>query len=157
MQYPGYNSGNIILIEGNWYPFRITNLLQLQDDSWYYVMMDVNGLKHFMPAGYYKHYGLKIGAEINCKIDRINCTGRIFIEPQHPFYQEGENYLFEVQKLIVLASETIMTVKEKCGNFIEVGISDSCKNEIINAKNVNCRVKSITKGNLNLELSSTIS
>lgn len=157
MQYLGYNTGNIILIEGNWYPFRITNLLQLQDDSWYYVMLDINGLKHFMPVEYYAKYGLNIGDEIKCKIDRINCTGRIFLEPQHPFYNEGENYLFEVHKVLVQAGENILIVKEKFEHFIEISISESVTNEIFNKKNVNCRVICITKGILNLELCSIIS
>ena len=90
MHYPAYNSGNIILSEGNWYLFRIYNLLQLQDSAWYYVLQDLNGLKHFMPADYYTNYGFKIGDEITCKVDRINCTGRIFLEPKHPRYIEGE-------------------------------------------------------------------
>jgi len=89
MQYPGYNTGKVILSEGDWFPFRITKFVQLQDNSWYYVLQDINGLKHFMPAGYYKDYGFSIGIQIKCKIDRINCTGRIFLEPEHPYYQEG--------------------------------------------------------------------
>ena len=98
MQYPGYNNSKILLTEGNWFPFRVHNLLQLQDNEWYYILEDINGLRHFISAEYYKKYGFKPGDEISCKIDKINCTGRMFLEPRHPHYNEGETYSFELVK-----------------------------------------------------------
>jgi hypothetical protein len=152
MQYPGYNSRNIILIEGEWFPFRIHNIVQLQDNEWYYVLLDINGLKHFIPAEYYKNYGFKIGDEITCKIDRINCTGRLFLEPKHPYYNEGEIYTFEVISILNIGDEGMLIVKEFFGNCIEVPLCGN-KNIDVNAeKSARCIVRNIKKGKPILEI-----
>ena len=152
MHYPGYDTGKIILSEGAYFPFRIHNLLQLQDDAWYFVLQDVNGLKHFMPAEFYENYGFKPGDEIICKIDRINCTGRIFLEPRHPFYSEGETYLFETAANPDSMNVAALIVKDCTGNSIEIVKSRINKSEVMEENQVRCRVKSIKKGKLILEI-----
>jgi len=152
MQYPGYNSGNVILSEGEWFPFKIHKLVQLQDDAWYYVLQDINGLKHFMPAEDYENYGFANGEEITCKIDRINCTGRIFLEPKHPRYMEGEIYYFEVINNSNRDNENVLKVKEILGNIVEVAVNSIMKFDINEQKMVRCIVKSIKKGRLILEI-----
>jgi len=146
MQYPGYNTGNVILSEGKWFPFRIHNLVQLQDDAWYFVLQDINGLKHFMPAEYYESHGFKTGDEINCKIDRINCTGRIFLEPKHPYYNEGEIYSFDLISYQKKDSETIVIVREITGKEIEVPLCGNNNFDINGENKVTCIVKSVKKG-----------
>jgi hypothetical protein len=133
MKYPGYNSGNVILSEGEWFPFKIHNLVQLQDGAWYYILQDINGLKHFMTAANYEKYGLETGNELTCKIERINCTGRIFLEPRHPIY------------------ENVLIVKDILGNIIEVPVNGTKIVDIIDAKSVRCKVQSIKKGSLIIE------
>lgn len=152
MQYHGYNAGNIILTEGDFFPFRILNLIQLQDNEWYYILKDINGLKHFMPAEYYKNYGFTTGDEIVCKIDKINCTGRIFLEPEHPFYKIGEVYNFAVISCTGIGNEIALFVREKSGNSIEVPICFSDFNSVNEENKVNCIVKSIKKGMPILEI-----
>jgi len=153
MQYPGYNTGKVILSEGKWFPFRIHNLVQFQDDVWYFVLQDINGMKHFMPVEYYEKYGLKTGDEISCKIDRINCTGRIFLEPKHPYYNEGEIYSFDLISFHKKDSETIVIVRELAGNKIEVPLCGNKNIDINGEKKVMCIVKSIKKGIPILEIS----
>jgi len=152
MQNPGYNTGNIIFSEGEWFPFRIHNLVQLQDDAWYYVLQDINGLKHFMPAEDYENYGFAKGDEITCKIDRINCTGRIFLEPKHPRYKEGEIYYFEVINYSNQDNENVLILKEILGNIIKVPVNSMNSVDINEAKMVRCIVQSIKKGRLILEI-----
>jgi len=152
MLYPGYNTGNIILSEGNWFPFRIHKLVQLQDDAWYFVLQDINGMKHFMPAEYYESYGFKPGDEISCKIDRINCTGRIFLEPKHPYYLEGEIYIFDLVSVLNEDGERTLIVKGKEGNKMEVLLGTNKNIDINYKKKVRCLVKSIKKGKPNLEI-----
>ena len=145
MYYPGYNSGNVVFSEGNWFPFRVHNCVQLQDGEYYYVLQDINGLKHFLPAEFYENYGFTIGDAILCRIDRINCTGRIYLEPKHPHYSEGEIYHFEVINSTNSGLNNFLVVKDISGNSIEVHL---CGNEKIetNDKNlVQCFVKSIRK------------
>lgn len=153
MQYPGYNTGKVIFAEGKWFPFKLHNLVQLQDDTWYFVLKDINEMKHFMPAEHYGSYGFKPGDEISCKIDRINCTGRIYLEPKHPYYNEGEIYSFDLISYSEKDSNRILIVREIAGNKIEVPV---CGNNILSIngeKNVRCMVKSIKKGIPILEIS----
>lgn len=152
MQYPGYNSGTVILTEGNWFLFRIHNLVQLQDDAYYYVLQDVNGLKHFLPAESYRDYDLKTGDEIYCRIDRINCTGRIFLEPKHPHYSEGETYFFDVIDYTEKESDYTLFVKDLSGNSIEVPLYGNFKSGFIPGNRVQCSVKNIRKAMLSLDL-----
>jgi hypothetical protein len=155
MHYPGYNSGSVILTEGGNFPFRVHNRVQLQDNAWYYVLQDINGLKHFMPAVYYEAYGFKPGDEIVCKIDRINCTGRIFLEPKHPVYNEGIIYTFDVLGFYENNTEQILNVKDWTGNVIEVKVGGTLK-LVKSVNRVQCLVKSIKKGKPVLEIQQDI-
>lgn len=152
MKYPGYNSGNIVLAEGNWYTFRVHNLIQLQDDAWYYVLQDINGLKHFLSAENYDGYGIKQGGDISCKIDKINCTGRIYLEPRHPYYSEGEIYDFETVQILKSGAHTTLIVKEYGGNQVEIPLEEQQELKFKSKKLIQCLVKSIKKGILILEL-----
>lgn len=154
MQNPGYNTGNTIFSEGEWFPFKIHNLVQLQDDAWYYVLQDINGLKHFMSAEYYESYGLIIGTEITCKIDRINCTGRIFLEPKHPYYKEGEIYYFKVISFSNSDADKALIVQDISENSIAVPVYNNANLEVNLENMVSCVVKRIKKGLPILELCS---
>ena len=151
MQYPGYNTGIVHLQEGESYPFIVHNLVQLQDGEDYYVLTDINGMKHFMPSGYYVDYGFKIGDAITCKIDRINCTGRIFLEPTHPYYKEGKIFSFELENFKIQDNNITLFVKGLNGNSIEVPVYDIDINKLTTKKKVSCKVQNIKKGNLLLE------
>jgi len=145
MQFPGYNSGEIKFSEGEWYPFKIHNLVKLQDNAYYYIFQDINGLKHFVPAEPYTGYGFRTGEEIMCKIDRINCTGRIFLEPKHPYYNEGESYIFDVTGYSNESPNQLLIVKEMMGNSIEVPVCNVEQSELSTIKRINCKVKYIKK------------
>jgi len=152
MQYPGYNSNKIILFEGKWFPFKIHNLVQLQDDAWYFVLQDMNGMKHFLAAEFYESYCLKPGDEITCKIDRINCTGRIFLEPKHPRYNEGEIYYFDVINSPNPNNENVLIVRDILGVLIRIPVNGLNNVDINEEKMVRCIVKNIKKGRLILEI-----
>lgn len=152
MQYPGYISGNTKLIEGQSYPFSICNHLQMQDGEWYYILRDINGLKHFMPSGFYKEFAFQIGNDILCRIDKINCTGRIFLEPRHPFYQEGEIYHFSLANSSDRENETVINVLDVFENCIEVPVYGNLKSWLSETNKVRCYIKSIRKGVPILEL-----
>ena len=155
MKYPGYESGKVVLSEGKWYSFRIHNHLQLQDGLWYFVIEDINGLKHFMPAEFYKGYNLNKGNEIMCRVDKINCTGRIFLEPEHPYYTEGEIYNFEVESVSDKDDSNVLLVKDILGNSIEVQQYDFFGSKFETKKRVQCIVRSIKKGMPTLEICGT--
>ena len=125
MQSPGYNTDEIRFSEGDWFPFKVHNFVQLQDGAWYYIMLDVNGSKHFMSAIGYESYNIRPGDEIICKIDKINCTGRIYLEPRHPHYNEGESYLFDIVHATNEEEVRILHLKEQTGATIQLPIPAS--------------------------------
>jgi hypothetical protein len=84
------------LIEGNTYHFRIVGIVTGPEGEEYFKLKDPNGVKHLLGREDYRKYPFELNQEIQCKVDRINCTGRIYIEPLHPFYEDGKSYLFPV-------------------------------------------------------------
>lgn len=153
MNYPGYTNGAVTLAEGNSYSFDISNYIELPDGNYYYILVDVNSLKHFLPAEPYKHYKLEIGQSITCKVDRINCTGRIFIEPEHPFYIPGKSYNFTVIKSSNSGNSQIVVVHDIFNNEIELAIQNKLETNELTNKSILCNVIDIKKGLLTLELS----
>lgn len=88
----------VTLEEGKYYPFTITGSVILPDGSESYILTDINKVKHLLNKGYYRHYQFKLNQQINCRIDKINCTGKIYIEPEHPYYKLGESYEFRFSR-----------------------------------------------------------
>ncbi len=84
---------------GNWYCFTIIKTVTIPDDQEYFLMRHGHGYNHLIPAGYYTHYGLYPGKRIRCHLDRINCLGRLFFEPENPFYSPGKIYPFRFVSL----------------------------------------------------------
>jgi hypothetical protein len=84
------------LKEGNEYKFLLEKQLSLPDNSSHYLLKGPDSKKYLIPAARYSHYGLSVGSEIVCRIDRINCRGEIFLEPRNPWYSEGKSYHFIV-------------------------------------------------------------
>ncbi|MCF8371963.1 MAG: hypothetical protein K9H64_10095 [Bacteroidales bacterium] len=82
-----------ILKQGDTYPFMIFNLIEISGIE-YFVLIDPHEKKHLLASSYYSHYGFEIGQEIMCTIDKINCTGKIYLEPTNPFYSVGDTYEF---------------------------------------------------------------
>jgi len=87
---------NSRLTEGETYGFRIKKMISLGHGEDYFMMIDPMGYKILMPATYYQRYGFEAGQSIECRVDKVNCNGRIFLEPRHPHYTEGKVYSFEV-------------------------------------------------------------
>jgi len=146
MKYPGYDTGKVVLSEGIWYPFRIHKHVKLQDNEWYFILQDINGMKHFLPSGYYENYKMEPGDEISCLIDKINCTGRIILEPRHPYYHINKIYKFDIISFSKEGSISTVVLREIFGNSIEVPLCGNKKLITNGRKKVSCLVKSIKKG-----------
>ncbi len=86
------------LEQGKFYLFELYKKVNCPKGDKYFVLTDPFGNKHLVPVKYYTNYKLKMGSYYLCKVDKINCLGRIFIEPPHPFYKENESYLFQFSK-----------------------------------------------------------
>ncbi len=114
------------LIEGEWYSLKILKLIEFENE-WFYLLETPFKTRITIPAEPYKNYSFTIGEEIRCKVDKVSCSGKIYLEPEHPFYKAGFIYSFEFAKIIEVDSLyggkiTISYYKDKLNNLIEIPI-----------------------------------
>lgn len=143
--------------EGETHPFRILNKIDLSDDD-YFVLADSDSKKYLLASEYYSHYGFEIGQDINCRIDKISCTGKIYLEPINPFYSPGGSYDFKIAGETTLVNsqnetERHLIVIDLTGNKQQVWIPSSFIASNGNTT-IKLRVAQIKKGNLLLVLPS---
>lgn len=139
------------LIEGKEYNFTIQNKISLPDDDNYYVLLDPFGKKHLLPLIYYSDYNLKIGTSISCNVDKINCTGRIFLEPKHPFYIAGEIYEFDflfVDKILDKEEKStwVAVFKDVFGKKVYAPVLNHQMDINFSASKLKCKVEKLKKG-----------
>ncbi len=82
--------------EGDTHTFKVVKLVDLPDEGTYYVLRHNSGRRLLLPQNTYKNYSIEVGKTIECRVDRVNCTGNVFLEPKHPIYIEGNSYLFQI-------------------------------------------------------------
>lgn len=87
-----------MLQEKQSYLFRVLRLLTLPDGSQNWLLTHHGGDRYLLPAALYTDYGIEAGQTLNCLVDKINCTGKIFLEPRHPHYSEGQSYRFILEE-----------------------------------------------------------
>ncbi len=76
-----------MLLEGEIYNFLVCKTTVFPDGEEYYVLESPFKTKHLLSKRTYFHYNFCLNNEIKCKVDRINCSLRIFLEPEHPVYK----------------------------------------------------------------------
>ncbi len=147
----------IIYKEGQRFQFQITNKLVLPGtDEANFILLGPDKKKYLLPEQYYENYHLLVGQTITCTIDKVNCSGKIFLEPDHPYYKIGERYDFLVLRLaeqenFLGRTQLIAWVRDLHG------LEWSCpidKSEDIEPgySYLACRVERIKKGELILSL-----
>lgn len=107
----------MVFKEGEWYNFKIINQIDIPDKGNQFVLQHTSGRKILLPADNYVKYNLTIGSRIDCRVDKINCTGQIFMEPKHPFYTIGDVYTFKI--LAINHNDKIIEVEDVLGNKIQ--------------------------------------
>ncbi len=151
------NKNQYKFTEGEKHQFTITGFTEIPGtDESFYILKNSFGGKHLLKANHYKHYHLKTGQSINCKIDKINCSGKIFLEPENPKYKEGEIYPFKLVKIIghinsVGEKEKAAVVKDE---FDMESICSLPENYTPNLSKgtIQCKVLRIKKGQLFLAI-----
>ena len=142
--------------EGEKIQFTIKKLIEFSEDEKYYVLEDKEGQKHLLTAEYYENYNFKIGQNIVCRIDHINCSGKIFLEPEHPLYKEGEIYEFTlktIKKSKNRLKENILrlNLKDKFGNKATC-ITENSETKITIGETVRYKILRIKKGQIYLRI-----
>lgn len=143
-------------IEGRSYEFYLKSVNRFEDDhSAFYILESQVGTKHLMTYADYKDYGLITGQKITCRIDKISCSGRIYLEPAHRFYREGKKYHFNNAGTFekTLANGTKLTFLKLIGvNNVHTVINITDHPHETFGKNVICIVNRIKKGRLYVSL-----
>jgi len=111
------------LREGKDYTFFVEKEITLPDNSRHFIVKGPDSKKYLIPFSRYSYYNIKTGTEIKCKVDRINCRGEVFLEPENPWYSEGKSYMFEVVGKDLRIdksgiSRQVIVVADKAGNRI---------------------------------------
>jgi len=65
------------------------------DGQEYFLVQDCFETLHLVPTIYYQNYFLPLNIPVLFYVDKINCKGEIFLEPEHPYYKIGKMYDFE--------------------------------------------------------------
>jgi hypothetical protein len=82
--------------EGDWHSFYVLKLLQIPGEDYYYLLKSKSGNRLLMAAAPYHNYGIRAGSTVKCRVDKISCSGKIYLEPAHPQYETGKTYDFEI-------------------------------------------------------------
>lgn len=152
-----YQDKTFLLFPGIKYDLTVLKLLRIENDQQYFICADANGLKHLIPEVYYRHYGIKPGDMIRCRLDRINCLGRFFFEPDHPFYELYKTYQFTIKEFNKSGKNDpynyTVIVEDVFGYEWETKPVQSTTIIPSDMRSVYCCVKALKKARLSLELS----
>lgn len=75
---------------GEVYSFKVVKHLTDPIAGGWFVLADPFGCKHLLTDEYYLNYGFEPGKNVTCTVDKVNCKGKIFLEPEHPIYKPGD-------------------------------------------------------------------
>ncbi|MCX7862606.1 MAG: hypothetical protein N2449_06390 [Bacteroidales bacterium] len=145
----------VTLEEGKEYNFFVEKLISLPDGK-YFILIDDWGRKYLLPQQYYIDYPIQEKKNIICNVNKINCNGKIFLEPQHPIYR-----LNDMDKFTLTSIQ--QRIKQRTGEpyYVVLAYNDKTnKAVVINYQQVNvqnlpqqyiCKVVKIKKAELQLE------
>ena len=119
------------------------------DDEEFFVLRSRQNSRHLLSKNLYAAYGISPGMEITCKVDKVNCSGKMFLEPEHPHYKTGGVYDFNVIRTISITNsvgnvEKMTVVSDIAGNEIFVPYSELPDGG--EQTPLSCRVERIKKG-----------
>ncbi|MCK9332560.1 MAG: hypothetical protein M0Q19_05200 [Candidatus Cloacimonetes bacterium] len=135
------------LNEGEVYPFQVLKKLTMPEEGDFLQLRhSSSGRRILLSAEHYDKYGIEPGTTIQCKVDRVNCTGKVFLEPLHPLYTEGNTYSFDIIEVDNNEEQPgmmLVKVKDLFDNTIEV----TCPEKVLTTSNkIALKVESIRKG-----------
>lgn len=137
------------LEEGRTYSFTNVRSIVLPGGEVNLMLAGPDGKKYLLPLERYSDYNLGTKSEIICKVDKINCSGKVFLEPEHPYYREGESYFFALTGATTAGNSSgldhIVEVSDFKGGLFSVPASLLNEN-IFSGNRVKLRVERISKG-----------
>ncbi len=84
-------------IEGQVYEFKFIKKVFIDEE--HLVFENDDAERFVIPSMHYRHYNLQSGQMIKCLITRVDCSGKISFEPEHPYYELGGIYDFDFVRM----------------------------------------------------------
>ena len=143
------------LFEHKSYYFTILKKINI-DNNEFYIFNAPDCTKHTIPAKFYINYKSKIGSLIKCYIDKINCNGQIFIEPEHPYYKRHSihDFLYKGKESRTTKQGInidVITVVDKYGRVCTILPNNKFqKSEKYKPEKIQCKVERVKKSRLYL-------
>jgi len=103
------------------YAFKVLKSCKLPNEEIFWILEDESGLKHLLPAVYYDEYEIEAGKILNCTVDKINCSGKVFFEPLHPYFELDNTYDF----LFISKQKTVISTKNNTHETVYVGHTEN--------------------------------
>jgi bifunctional DNA-binding transcriptional regulator/antitoxin component of YhaV-PrlF toxin-antitoxin module len=147
--------GSVVKIaEGRKYRFLVVKTAAVPEKGDHFVLHGPDNRRYLIPVQNYKTYDLKTGDTVVCRVDKINCKGEVFLEPENPFYREGRRYKFIVSGYREIEGSRIrqgrvMVVRTVTGEEMPVPVPEKVKTPEPGSS-VSLLVLKISKGRLNL-------
>ena len=151
-----YNDGKILKV-GEVYPFNFIKLEMLGDGEQYMILEDLFGMRHMVMYGHFVNYNLTPGQKVNCRVDKVNCTGRVILEPEHPVYKIGAIAEFTILRIEPGKSpdcRDVVIVSDLFGNEIHLEANTSVLK--LTDNKIDCLIDGLKKGKPVLRLAKTV-
>ena len=145
------------LEEGKEYQFKVIKHVEQTHSSPFWILEDPFGKRHVLRSKYYQTYDIKAGNDIKVRVTYISCTGKVTLEPEHPYYKVGAVHDFKFLKhdyRIVSNGEQqpVLMVADKYGNECAVYAKEAIEFEDDHQpETIKCRVKGLKNGALDLD------
>ena len=150
-----FRDKTLLLESGKSFDLQILKIIHIPGDKNYFMACDLNGLRHLIPSAYYDDYQLSEGDTVSCRLDRINCLGRFFFEPVHPFYKSGGEYYFKLKEFLRYPDyidKYSAKVMDIFGNECETTKFSSETEPSLKIDSILCRVEAVKKAKLFLSV-----
>lgn len=139
------------------YKFEIIDEIDFFSEDKYYVLSDPYKRKHLLKSDLYKKYNFNKGEFINCNVDKINCQGRVYIEPEHPIYKVGKYYNFRFIRKDKIRNKrgdlkNVLVFKDELGNEAYSFVYDVDFFNDFSETEINAKVVMIKKARVYIEV-----
>ncbi|MBS0009863.1 MAG: hypothetical protein KFF49_00535 [Bacteroidales bacterium] len=138
--------------EGKRYDFLVEKTVSLGAKS-YYLLKGPDDIKYLLRKDLFEHYNIYLNSFINCRVDKINCRGEVFLEPVNPYYEEGKEYEFRITGRDIRVEESgeltpVLLLADKFSREQVIPMNRAGSVEVMNNDYITLRVSRINKGRI---------
>lgn len=127
--------------EGEYHDFFVVKEVSLPEEGVFYLLRHKSGRRLMLPVDTYRNYNISANTTLKCRIDKVSCTGKVYLEPIHPRYKEGKIYSFKLVN--VTKEKNLITLEDIYGNLIHQELNS---NDFVIQNTIRMKVLRIKKG-----------